>query len=170
MFHIVLNLCRNTNTKGFRFIQEALQYDCYANPLTNIISLVLNKPEDATKFNTYKTVLNPGLRVHPVYSRDQYVPDFTRVAFTRLRLMSHDLKIETGRWSRIPRDMRRCQCDGASVQTEFHVLVDCSLTREIRWKFDMQHIQNLDDIFNENNNMNKICNYIYESLNVYKSL
>ena len=56
------------------------------------------------------------------------------------------------------------------MQTEFHVLVDCLLTREIRQKFDMHNIQNLDDIFNENNNMNKTCKYIYEALNVYKSL
>ena len=136
----------------------------------SIINLVSNKPEDATKFNTYRTVLNPGLIVHQVYSREQYVPDFTPIAFTRLRLMSHDLKIETGRWSRVPRDMRRCQCDGTSVQSEYHVLVDCLLTREIRRKFELHNIQNLNDIFNENNNVNKICNYIYDALNVYKSL
>ena len=53
---------------------------------------------------------------------------------------------------------------------EYHVLVDCLLTREIRRKFGIDNIQGLNDILNENNNVNKICNYIHEALNVYKNL
>ena len=56
------------------------------------------------------------------------------------------------------------------MQSEYHVLVNCLLTREIRRKFELHNIHNLNDIFNENNNVNKICNYIYDALNVYKSL
>ncbi|MPC81897.1 hypothetical protein E2C01_076536 [Portunus trituberculatus] len=48
--------------------------------------------------------------------------------------MSHDLKIETGHWSRTPRDLRVCPCDGQTTQTEHHVLVECALTRQTRQK------------------------------------
>ena len=47
--------------------------------------------------------------VHPqVLYEDRLVPEYNRKAFTRLRLSSHKLKIETGRWSRIPKEARRC--------------------------------------------------------------
>ena len=108
---VVFNLCRAANTPGFKFIQSAMQYDDNINPLDNIIHLVTNKPEEATKYHTYKSVLNPSLGVHNIYSDDIYIPDYTRMAFTRIRLMSHDLKTETGRWSRTPRDLRVCLSD-----------------------------------------------------------
>ena len=46
-------------------------------------------------------------------------------------LKSHYLKVETGRWSRIPRNNRVCAC-GTSVQTEEHILLTCPLTCTLR--------------------------------------
>ena len=51
------------------------------------------------------------------------IPEFVRIYITRLRLSSHTLKIETGRWSRIPRDSRLCDCQ--KIQTESHIIEDC---------------------------------------------
>ena len=65
--------------------------------------------------------------------------DFLRIAFTRLRTSSHRLKIETGRWSRVPREMRVCQC-GEGVQTEEHVLVGCNLTKGIRERYGESNV------------------------------
>ena len=53
---------------------------------------------------------------------------------TRLRLSSHRLAIETGRWSRIPRDNRQCSC--GAIQTEKHVICFCPLSQSIRSQFD----------------------------------
>ena len=150
-------------------MQRALQFSCDIDPLEKITESARNKPESATKYITYKSVLNPSMIVHKVYSDIQYIPDYMRQAFSRLRLMSHDLKIETGRWSRIPREMRRCQCDGLSVQTEYHVLVSCTLTRLLRIKYDLNRIQNLDDLF-EHGEISIVCKYIYESLNIIKNV
>ena len=87
-----------------------------------------------TKFATYSTI-NPTFEVHPIYGNDGVaVDDYLRIAFTRFRTSSHRLKIETGRWSRIPRERRMCQC-GEGVQTEEHVLVGCVLTKGIREKY-----------------------------------
>ena len=63
--------------------------------------------------------LNPNLTVHPLYNANN-IPEHCRISFTRIRLSSHYLKIETGRWSRIPREERLCSC--CEVQSEIHVL------------------------------------------------
>jgi hypothetical protein len=61
-----------------------------------------------TKRETY-VALNPNLQLQPIYN-DKCIPEQIRIAYTRMRLSSHNLKIETGRWARIPRDLRTCQC------------------------------------------------------------
>ena len=87
-----------------------------------------------TKSATYTTI-NPSFEIHPIYQQgEETVDDYLRIAFTRLRTSSHRLKIETGRWSRIPRERRLCQC-GEDIQTEEHVIVHCGLTRGIREKY-----------------------------------
>ena len=53
----------------------------------------------STRHVTYK-LMNPSLEVNYIYSQYASVPEFQRIAFTRLRLMSHRLRIETGRWTR----------------------------------------------------------------------
>jgi len=51
--------------------------------------------------------------VHCVYTTHQKIPEFQRVTFSRFRLSAHNLKIETGRWSRIPKERRTCPCDNS---------------------------------------------------------
>ena len=83
-----------------------------------------------TKAITYRA-FNPDLAIHPIYTNETIVDDDLRTAFTRLRLSSHRLRIETGRWARIDRADRLCQC-GLDIQSEEHVLCDCMLVAEIR--------------------------------------
>ena len=78
-----------------------------------------SKPNNDTKFDNCRSELNSGLDVHKIYKKSVYIPDYLRVSFTRLRLMSHNLKIETGRWSRLPREARVCTCN--SVQYKMNV-------------------------------------------------
>ena len=65
-------------------------------------------------------LLNPTLSVHPAYS-DPHIPEHERIAFTRIRLSSHDLCFEKGRWSRIAPNDRMCPC--GEIQTDYHVLL-----------------------------------------------
>ena len=80
----------------------------HVSPMEELKQQIRNKPISATKFVTYREVLNPDLEFHDIYKSSVYIPDYLRVAFSRLRLMSHNLKIETGRWSRLPRESRLC--------------------------------------------------------------
>ena len=74
--------------------------------------------------------MNPELVVHPMYLSKDIIDDDFRIAFTRFRLSSHRLKIETGRLARIPREQRLCQC--GAIQSEKHVLCECTLVGDIR--------------------------------------
>ena len=90
-----------------------------------------------SKSITYREI-NPTFELHPIYkTRDETVDDYLRIAFTRFRTSSHRLKVETGRWSRILRERRLCQC-GEGVQTEEHVLLHCDLTITIKEKYGQE--------------------------------
>ena len=116
-------------TDSSMFYEKALQ-----NMRNNILTSV------KTKFVTY-TRLNPSLTVQDVYKPCvNYIPEVERVSFTRFRLSSHKLRIETGRWSRIPRDLRICEC-GKGIQDEQHVIKDCLFTEAVRNKYDALCLQ-----------------------------
>ena len=87
---------------------------------------------DTTRRLTYLQ-MNPFLEKSKVYECP--VTEYARISFSRLRLASHRLKIETGRWSRIPKEQRLCEC--GSIQTEEHVLTQCPNTQVVRDKFPM---------------------------------
>ena len=60
-----------------------------------------------------------------------------RMAMSRIRLSSHRLMIETGRWHRphsIPYEERKCiVCD--TIEDEFHFILECSIYADIRKKY-----------------------------------
>ena len=91
--------------------------------------------KDGTRYKTYQAI-NPDLSVHPLYTSTNctpYIEDYLRITFTRFRLSSHRLRVEMGRWSRIPPEQRTCQCE-TGIQNEQHILV-CPLTQDIRERY-----------------------------------
>ena len=73
--------------------------------------------------------LNPKLQENPIY-RNPNIPEYNIISFSRIILGSHRLKIETGRWSRISRENRLCQCN-EGIQSEEYVLLKCKLTEHL---------------------------------------
>ena len=90
--------------------------------------------------------INPTLSVSPVY--ESHTPEHLRLAFTRLRLGSHRLRFEMGRWSRIPPEERLCPC--GDVQNEAHLLLYCPFTKPDRDTLNIS-ANNLIDLFTEPN-------------------
>ena len=129
----IFRICEGKNTKGYRYIKDLLTpIDIINNNDTS--SLLRNfANETGTKAVTYRSI-NPNLRVHPVYTTKDYVSERARLTFTKFRLSSHSLKVETGRWSRINHEDRLCDC-GEAVEDEFHVLFSCAKTEDVRRKF-----------------------------------
>ena len=143
----IFKLCELNRTKGYRYIEDLLTVNIGRVP--TLIEKFQN--EEGSKAVTYK-LINPNLTVHDVYKRDGYVNERERVVFTRLRLSSHNLKIETGRWSRTRRENRLCDC-GPEIQDETHILFDCPKTDEARAQFNVNRelypdVGNLMDSFN----------------------
>ena len=57
-------------------------------------------------------------------------------SFARFRLSSHELEIETGRFSNIPRDERFCKmCNSGYIKTEFHFLLCCPTYNDMRREY-----------------------------------
>ena len=115
-----------------------------------------------TKLITYSSINNASFEVHPIYKTGhETVDDYLRITFTRFRTSSHRLKIETGRWSRIERERRVCQC-GGGVQTEEHVLLHCDLVRNIKRKYGHEIIS-FEAFMNERKSKSELV-MLYEIL------
>lgn len=150
-------------------MEQARSRNRNSDGLGHVKGMVREKAPGATKLTTYVTLMNPTLLVHPVYSTTQYVPDYKREAFTRLRLMSHSLRIEVGRWSRTPRDQRVCPCDSTHIETEEHVLLHCPLSAQHRSDHPHLTYDSLETIFTDSTHLEEVCDYVYAVLKHYKS-
>ena len=160
-------LCQNSNTHAYRFMSKYTEYDTNLNPFINLADFILRKSPNGTKFNTYKDKLNMSMSLHPVYINNTFIPDHLRESFSRVRLMSHNLKIETGRWSRIPHELRVCQCNNTNGQSETHVLVDCELVPSIRLRYPMLNFRDINSLFNESTHIYLLCKYVHEVLKYF---
>ena len=53
----------------------------------------------------------------------QYITGHDRAALTRIRLCSHDLKVETDHWARIP---EKGDFEHDDIQDEKHIFLQCN--------------------------------------------
>ena len=120
-----LPLTRNASTSTGTYIDLLLEKgDILGSGMTNLRYQIDSSVN--SRFVIYREV-NPSLSKHVVYTKDicKHMPYHMRISFTRLRLSSHRLRIETGRWVRIPREQRLCGC--GCVQDEAHVIQNSEL-------------------------------------------
>ena len=164
-FQIVFEMCKNMNSPGFRFIQKVISKDENEISLMSIIQNVTIKT--GSKFETYKEVVNPNSETHEIYKNTVYIPDYLRKQVTRLRLASHNLKVETGRWSRTPKENRVCPCDNESIQDEKHVLLHCPLSRSFRQEYGTLQFNSVYSLMNCSDIVN-MCKYTYKVLQIYQ--
>ena len=111
---------------------------------------------DSSKRLTYIS-MNPSMNA-PSLHLSRTVPEHKRIRYSQLRLSSHNLKIEKGRWCRTQKEQRLCE-RRSGIQTEEHVLLVCEKTRAIRIKFninttDISHLFTLED--------EKVNNLVYD--------
>ena len=101
MFAIYLT--RLYNSKLSRHVDSILATSDHTGAAKSVLRHRLGV-SNRSKFVTYRTI-NPSCDLHSVYlSKDaMFIPEAYRMSFSWLRLSSHRLRIETGRWSRIPR-------------------------------------------------------------------
>ncbi len=161
-FWRVWSLCREANTPCARYVNKLLEIgngDIILRDIEDTKQKIVNS--DGSKFLVYKE-MNPLLSVHSVYS--SFAFENQRISFSKLRLSSHDLLIEKGRWSRIPRDRRLCTCN--AVQTELHVLSTCPRTQQIREDSPDVDCSSFETFFNCDDRA--ICKVIHRCLTEFE--
>ena len=159
----VYDLCKQKRTNGSEYIKKLLN-----GPNNFGMQSLRQKFNDdlGTKAMTYK-MINNSLNVHKVYRSDTYINECERVAFTRLRLSSHNLYIEKGRWSRVPRENRLCECRQA-VQDEEHILLDCPQTEHIRDNFqvDRETYENIGNLM-DNLEVTQLIRFVKRCMDIF---
>lgn len=121
-----------------RYIQDVIQKEDYiADDRDDLCRQLRDIPPERTKLHLYSR-LNPDLSVHPLYQvtdSQSCVEDNLRITFSRIRLCSHRLRSETGRWNRVPSEQRFCpHCEDQSIQDEEHLL-QCPATLPLRTEY-----------------------------------
>ena len=105
------------------------------------------------------------LTVHSMYrSTDKYIADYRRIEMTRFRVGSHKLKVETGRWSRVPREERTCSCGVGGIQDEEHVVFHCEYTNDLREKYAVEESRMLANVLQDVN----CIDFVYEIMKRFK--
>ena len=132
-----LNVMRTLNPGITRHIDALCAHTDHLKQ-DNLNTCQAIRHKKGTKFVTYCKV-NPELSTHPIYTKYDTIADNLRITFTRLRLSSHRLRIEIGRWSHIPAQLRFCpHCRNNNcevVQDEEHVLT-CPAVQPTLTKFN----------------------------------
>lgn len=125
-FTFALSVAQESRCPAARYITSLETYD----PLKDTEDLHARVRQSArTKFTTYVGKMNPTLSVHDMYALTD-TKESQRLTVTRVRLSSHNLAIERGRWNRTPREERLCTC--GAIQDEPHISAQCPNTQEIR--------------------------------------
>jgi hypothetical protein len=155
----VLRLVNVYNTPTSRYIQnlKLSNENFVQKSLDNIKRSIC--VSDKTKLKTY-VMINQTLSSPELYVID--IPEHVRVVVTRLRVSAHNLRIETGRWARIPQNERLCVCNIGLVQDEKHIIVECPMVEDVRIKYGFVN-PNFEDIV-KCDTVAK-CYYLYE---IYK--
>ncbi len=85
------------------------------------------------KLTTYSTIKEShDLEGYIININDR----FLRKYLSMLRLSCHPLKIETGRYRKIPQELRLCDfCNLNEVESEYHMIMRCSLYNNLRDNF-----------------------------------
>ena len=102
--------------------------------------------------NAFETINNDKskLRTYAIFKKDigfeKYLPNIKnptrRAILTKFRLSNHKLKIEVGRYTNIPKEMRFCHFCPNMVETESHFLFYCTAYKPIRTTmYECQYIE-----------------------------
>jgi len=131
---------------GYGYLWSMFDYNCsYVHMLKQRIRdqyiqtwcEIVSSQSKLYYFNKFKTVFKYEKYLDAV-DHDNY-----RIALTKLRLCSHQLEIETGRFNNVDRVRRLCKlCNLNVVESEFHFVLCCPLYQELRRKYNIPNAFN----------------------------
>ena len=78
-----------------------------------------------------------------------YLPDALKYIVCKFYTVNHKLPIETGRYTRIPRNERVCKmCNSGQLEDKFHFFFECPTLKELRNKFLLANIYKRSNVIN----------------------
>ena len=132
------------------------------------LSTVNNSPK-CVFYRTYKHT----------FELEQYLcmlSPYLRTIVCRFRTANHKLPVETGRYNNVPRENRLCTfCNSNKFCDEFHLILECSVLKNIRRKFLPTYCLSNPNTINFQNVMSphtdllrkKLAQYIKQTFNCY---
>ena len=103
-----------------------------------------------------------------------------RIAITKLRVASHRLEVETGRWSRpnaIPFEERKCKiCN--QLEDEFHFFFECPIYSNLRLRYFRNYYLNRPSMFklvelfktNSEKQLRDLAMYIFKAFELQQNM
>ena len=161
-FMFMLTTARQSNTPAARYIDRILQHTdmsfikSHTQALQNII-----RESAGSRFTTYLD-LNADLLRHCMYDSSE-IPEYARIDITRFRTGSHRLKVETGRWSRIARELRLCSCEKGEVQDERHLIESCQHLSNLRLAYP-ELVFRAEEFFH--NNAGEVALFVHKAMDM----
>ena len=101
--NFALNLISTCNTLMKNIIRDAMNDIDWKTMAGRKLQENIHIKTNSSKRATY-LLMNLLLKVPAIYNNEK-IPEYKRVYYTRLRLSSYNLKIETGRWTHTPEVM-----------------------------------------------------------------
>ena len=168
-----LDRLKNRPSFNGSYLETILQLvETHSAPSANMVRTILEHPieqtenavhlqirEATTTRRTSYLAMNRELTLHEAYR--QQIREQHRIALTRLRLSSHHLSYERGRWSRIPQESRMCEC--GEVSSDHHVLLRCAITENARQSCAQLDYSTLHSLMNsEPSELAEYCHQIFQ--------
>ena len=163
---LAIDLAISSNCPAGKILRELIETDRDHNYSEAFLIATKNKirSSSSTRRREYMKI-NTELTQHSLYA-DKRTTETRRIAATRLRLGSHRLKIETGRWSRIPVEQRLCPC--GQVQSEIHVILECPLNKPNRDSHPDISFTDINSFFSSP--VAQLCNFSHATLRLFETL
>ena len=132
---------QESTARGILDLCNSLDMRKYYDSLTSSIVTVnkhqmkMNISNATTTYNMRYNEITGCVYNDVLYS--EYLCEHKRVVITRWRLSSHDLRIETGRYTKpkTPKNDRKCTICPLRVEDEHHVIFVCPLYSSVRRKY-----------------------------------
>ena len=142
---------------GFPFLNDFVNFKPYIRSIKQRIIDQHQQEQNANIYNSTK--LSFFKKIHNINQRAKYVDTLAnrcdRSQISKVKLSAHQLNIEKGRYSNIPRSDRLCHfCNSCCIENEEHFLLHCSAYVNIRNDFHKK-LENLNikSIHNYNNDI-----------------
>ncbi len=100
-----LSIAELDNTKAWQYIRSVLNGSNFVEAERQRLKESVRR-EPGSKTCTYRAHI-PNVEVNGVYRYTVcVVPEYQRMVYKRFRLSAHNLRIETGRWTWVPREAK----------------------------------------------------------------